>query len=64
MELQAVRYAAMVSAMTFDQAVDAFTHYLDLIKGKNPESEKMVKEFIEALGPKGQKGDKKKPKHK
>lgn len=27
MELQAIRYAAMVSAMTFDQAVDAFSRY-------------------------------------
>lgn len=27
MELQALRYAAMVSAMTFDQAVDAFARY-------------------------------------
>ena len=28
MELQAIRYAAMVSAMTFDQAVDTFATYL------------------------------------
>ena len=28
MELQAIRYAAMVSAMTFDQAVDTFAAYL------------------------------------
>ena len=27
MELQAIRYAAMVSAMTFDQAVDAYARY-------------------------------------
>src|SRR5690606_40649576 len=27
MELQAIRYAAMVSAMTFDQAVDAYSRY-------------------------------------
>jgi hypothetical protein len=31
MELQAVRYAAMVSKMTFDQAVDAFGAYLEHI---------------------------------
>lgn len=29
MELQAIRYAAMVSSMTFDQAVDAHRKYLD-----------------------------------
>src|ERR1700683_5054503 len=28
MELQALRYSAMVSAMTFDDAVTAFEHYL------------------------------------
>ncbi|MCH9034325.1 MAG: hypothetical protein IID42_07455 [Planctomycetes bacterium] len=28
MDLQAIRYAAMVSAMTFDQAVDAHGHFL------------------------------------
>lgn len=31
MELQAIRYAAMVSTMTFDQAVDVFTGYLTQI---------------------------------
>ena len=30
-ELQAIRYAAMVSAMTFDQAVDAFVRHLQAI---------------------------------
>jgi RecB family endonuclease NucS len=29
MELQAIRYAAMVSQMTFEQAVQAYTEYLD-----------------------------------
>ncbi|HEX6985165.1 MAG TPA: hypothetical protein VF170_07290, partial [Planctomycetaceae bacterium] len=28
MELQALRYAAMVSTMTFEQAVEAYSHYL------------------------------------
>lgn len=31
MELQAIRYAAMISTMTFDQAVNIFTRYLDKI---------------------------------
>ena len=31
MELQAIRYAAMVSTMTFDQAVDGFARYLQQI---------------------------------
>lgn len=34
MELQAIRYAAMVSTMTFNQAVDVFSRYLSQI-GKN-----------------------------
>src|ERR1041384_5837102 len=34
MELQAIRYAAMVSSMTFDKAVDVYGTYLDRL-GKN-----------------------------
>ena len=29
MELQALRYAAMVSAMTFDRAVDAYHEFIE-----------------------------------
>lgn len=36
MELQAVRYAAMVSTMTFDQAIDTYRHFLDTDEGEDP----------------------------
>jgi hypothetical protein len=41
MELQAIRYASMVSTMTFDQAVDAFGKYLNDI-GKIDQSPRAV----------------------
>ena len=46
MELQAVRYAAMVSQMTFDQAVEAYTTYL---QGQRRE-EDAREQILEFLG--------------
>lgn len=47
MELQSLRYAALVSTMTFDQAVRAHESYLARL-GKNPESaEGLIREFLE-----------------
>ncbi|MGY3413076.1 RecB family endonuclease NucS [Bradyrhizobium sp. GM5.1] len=43
MELQAIRYAAMVSSMTLDQAVLAHSHYL------NDDPERAKKEILEFL---------------
>jgi hypothetical protein len=43
MELQAIRYAAMVSSMTLDQAVDAHSRFL------NGDQEKAKKEILEFL---------------
>jgi hypothetical protein len=46
MELQAIRYAAMVSAMTFEQAVEAHGAYLKSI-GKNDDPEARILQFLE-----------------
>jgi len=46
MELQALRYAAMVSALTFDEAVDAFQQYLSNIGSKDDARARML-EFLE-----------------
>lgn len=46
MELQAIRYAAMVSAMTFDNAVTVFGEYLERI-GRNEDSRAKLLEFLE-----------------
>lgn len=45
MELQALRYAAMVSRMTFDQAVEAHTRHLTS-KGKDTDAEKAILAFL------------------
>ncbi|MES2832905.1 MAG: hypothetical protein V4695_13050 [Pseudomonadota bacterium] len=46
MELQALRYAAMVSTMTFDQAVEAHRKYLEE-RGFSPKiSESRIREFL------------------
>ena len=52
MELQALRYAAMVSTMTFDQAVEAHRKYLEL-RGLSPETaEPILREFLDVeVGP-------------
>ena len=46
MELQAVRYAAMVSAMTFDNAVEIFGRYLGKL-GRDEDSQATILEFLE-----------------
>ncbi len=46
MELQTIRYAAMVSAMTFDQAVEAFGHYL---KQRGLENEDPLEKILDFL---------------
>ena len=46
MELQAIRYAAMVSAMTFDRAVDIYTSYLDRMD-RDEDSRSNLLEFLE-----------------
>lgn len=46
MELQAIRYAAMVSAMTFDKAVDVFAHHLQTI-GSDADARTTILEFLE-----------------
>ncbi|WP_254916411.1 hypothetical protein [Achromobacter denitrificans] len=45
MDLQALRYAAMISAMRFDQAVDAHAKYL---KMSCEESEQSIRQFLNA----------------
>jgi len=46
MELQALRYAAMVSAMTFTQVCDAYENYLK-VNHKELNPEKSILEFLE-----------------
>jgi hypothetical protein len=46
MELQALRYAAMVSTMRFDQAVEAHRKYLRSI-GSNEDPEQAIREFLD-----------------
>lgn len=46
MELQALRYAAMVSTMRFDQAVEAHRKYLQSM-GSTEDAEQMIREFLE-----------------
>lgn len=45
MELQSIRYASMVSAMTFDRAVEVFADYLERI-GKSDDAEIKILEFL------------------
>ena len=46
MELQAIRYAAMVSTMTFDNAVDVFEKYLK-DQGKEDDARERLLEFLD-----------------
>ncbi len=46
MELQAIRYAAMVSTMTFDKAVDVYSDYLRKI-GSNDDAKDSMLSFLE-----------------
>lgn len=45
MELQSIRYAAMVSAMTFETAVDTFEDYLRQL-GRDEDAEETILEFL------------------
>ena len=46
MELQAIRYAAMVSTMTFDNAVDIFERHLNAL-GKEGDARERLLEFLD-----------------
>ena len=51
MELQAIRYAAMISTMLFDQAVEAHRKYLRAI-GSDEDAEQAIREFLgQEVGP-------------
>ena len=50
MELQALRYAAMVSALTFDEAVATYGRYLSK-KGKELDARTEILEFLEWVEP-------------
>ena len=50
MELQAIRYAAMVSTMTFERAVEVFSEYLKQI-GSDLDPEKSMLEFLKLEEP-------------
>lgn len=47
MDLQAIRYAAMISAMTFDKAVDAFKEYQKKLGKDNIDSQQELLEFLD-----------------
>lgn len=47
MELQGVRYASMVSTMTFDQAVDVFDRYLKQFGRDNQDARETILEFLD-----------------
>ncbi len=46
MELQSVRYASMVSTMTFDQAADVFARYLKKIGHENQDARVAILDFL------------------
>ena len=46
MELQAIRYAAMVSAMTFEKATDVLSEYLRQ-HGKDQDAKQTILDFLE-----------------
>jgi hypothetical protein len=46
MELQSIRYASMVSTMTFDKAVDVFGRYLKLIGKEDQDPRATILEFL------------------
>lgn len=45
MELQAIRYAAMISAMTFEKAVEVYSNYLRQ-QGKDTDAQAAILEFL------------------
>lgn len=49
MELQAIRYAAMISAMTFDQAVETFARYRTLGSGESADLDAARSEILAFL---------------
>jgi Endonuclease NucS len=51
MELQALRYAAMVSRMTFDQAVKAFQKHLKDLGKLNQDPRKTILDFLDWAEP-------------
>ena len=46
MELQAIRYAAMVSTMTFDQAANIFEQYLKQLRKSDVDARSTILEFL------------------
>jgi hypothetical protein len=46
-ELQAIRYAAMVSKMTFEKAVKAYSSYLEKTNQANIDAEEVILNFLE-----------------
>ncbi len=46
MELQSIRYAAMVSTMTFDQAADVFGRYLTKLDKENEDPHATILDFL------------------
>ena len=46
MELQSIRYASLVSTMTFDQAADAFGRYLTQLGKENQDPREMILDFL------------------
>ena len=51
MELQAIRYSAMVSTMTFEQAVEAHKDFLTKIGEDNNNAEQKILDFLELESP-------------
>ena len=47
MELQAIRYSAMISTMTFDQVVEAHKSFLDNRIGSGSDAQQRILEFLE-----------------
>ena len=47
MELQSIRYAAMVSTLTFDRAVDVFARYLKKIGREDQDARATILDFLE-----------------
>ncbi len=45
MDLQAIRYAAMISPMTFDEAVETFANYLKTEGGKEDARRRLLDHF-------------------
>jgi hypothetical protein len=47
MELQAIRYAAMISTMTFERVVDIYSRYLIKINSVNKDAKSIILDFLE-----------------